>query len=258
MILQVGEQNGGHAIISMKILGVVLFVSLFLIPNCSAGSIPVQTTTALPAQPYITINPVGDHTLDEVFFISGTTNLPVSSSPLILQIYSAAFNPGGSGCGYQSKVIIEPGVSGINTWSCNATPGLWQTHGIGPSFKVTPGAVPGDYLVHVSSQDPGISANDTQLISILSPEDTERGTAANHGVTPTLSATGVSDPVGYEISDSPVSLQNSTQGTAGQTGNPPREVPTTHPAPLLPAVSIAAMGLGAYAILGRTNNGGSA
>jgi len=222
----------------------IVLAALIIVPFASAdeGNLTPATT------PFITINPVGDHTLDEVFFISGTTNLPVSDSPLILQIYSAAFNPGGSGCDYQSNVTIEPGVGGINTWSCNATPSLWQTHGIGPSFKVTPGAVPGEYVVTIASQDPRISAKDSRLISILSPEDIERSTAASPGLTPPSNFTAVRDRIGYGISTSPESVQNSTQVTAAPAGNLPHEMPTTHPAPLPLAVSIAAAGLGAIVI----------
>lgn len=233
---------------SMKTPGRVLLALLFLIPWCSAGSVAVQNETTLPAQPYITIDPVANHTLDEVFFISGTTNLPVSESPLNLLIYSAWFNPGGSGCDYQSNVIIETGAGGINTWSCNATPALWQTHGIGPSFKVTPGAVPGEYVATVVSTDPRISAKDTRLISILSPEDIERSMAATPGLTPPSNFTVVRDQEVRRISDSPAPVQNSTQETADPTGNSPQEVPTTHPASVPVAVSVAAAGLGAIVI----------
>ncbi|MFA7695168.1 MAG: hypothetical protein WCX63_06510 [Methanoregula sp.] len=345
--------------------GLILIVILLLIPACSGGSVPAQNGTALPAQPYITINPIGNHILDEVFFISGTTNLPASGSPLLLQIGSSWYNPGGNGGGYQSNVTIEPGENGINTWSCNATTSLWQSYGIGPRFTVTNDAIPGEYLVIVGSQDPRTSANDTQLISILSQEDTGNSTAANPELTPyhtdqyvhaqrgywisvdnlplgthvvghSFRVSGETNlPVGQEIdygayismyapgsptllppsfsgsaiavqgtgeintwsfvvdttrfkksfengsvvrmeavpgdyefsigpfnqelypftltdtiSDSPVPLQNTSQGTTAQTGNPPQEVPTTHPAPLPLAVSVAATGLGAVAFQG--------
>lgn len=233
---------------SMKISGLVLLALLILLPWCSAGSVPARNATALPAQPYITINPVGDHTLDEVFFISGTTNLPVSDSPLLFEIGSNWYNPGGSGCGYQSNVTIEPGVNGINTWSCNATPALWQTYGNGPRPHITAGAVPGEYGVKVSSLDPRISAKATGFFSILSPGEIERSTTASPGLTPTPTITVVRDQEGRGISDSPVSGQDPSQGTITQTGNPLQEVPTTHPAPLLPAVSVAATGLGIMVI----------
>ena len=231
----------------MKIPGLMILVLFFLIPWCSAGSVAVQNTTALPEQPFITINSVGDHTLDEVFFISGTTNLPVSDSPLLLEIGSNWYNPGGSGCGYQSNVTIEPGENGINTWSCNATPNLWQTYGIGPRPHITVGAVTGEYMVRVSSPDPQISANATGFFSVLPSEDTKTSTAVNPGFTPTPAATTIRDTMDSIISDSPEPVQNSTQGTAAPTGNSPQEVPTTHPAPLPLEVSIAAAGMGVIA-----------
>jgi len=199
------------------------------------------------AESYITIDPIGDHSFDEVFFISGTTTLPASGSPLRLQIYSAWFNPGGNGGGYQSSVTIEPGENGINTWSCNATTSLWQSWGIGPHFTVTNDATPGDYLVIISSQDPQTSANDTQLISILSPEDTDSSREANPNLTPSPTSQVVSDQGGYGISDSSVLLQNTSQGTTAPPGSLPQEVPTTHPASLPLAVSVAATGLGVLA-----------
>jgi hypothetical protein len=248
MILQEGKQNGGPDMTAMKIPGLVLLALLFLIPWCSAGSVPALNTVALPAQPYITINPVGDHTLDEVFFISGTTNLPVSDSPLLFEIGSNWYNPGGSGCGYQSNVTIKPGVNGINTWSCNATPALWQTYGNGPRPHITAGAVTGEYMVKVSSLDPRISANATGFFSILSPGEIERSTTASPGLTPTPTITVVRDTMESKISDSPAPVQNSTQGTTAATGNPSHEVPTTHPVSLPLAVSIAATCLGLMVI----------
>ncbi|WP_292370505.1 hypothetical protein [Methanoregula sp. UBA64] len=347
----------------------IVLAALILVPLASADERNVTPVTT----PFITVNPVGNHTVDEVFYITGTTNLPASGSPLQLQIYSAWFNPGGSGCDYQSSVTIEPGENGINTWSCNATPGLWQTHGIGPSFTVTPGAVPGDYVVTVASLDPRISAKDTRIISVLSPEDTDTSTVITPNLTPyhtnqythaqrgywisvdhlplgthhigeTFGVSGETNlPVGQEIDygafsanyapgspnllpprfsgstivyrgtgeintwsfvvnttrfeksfengtvvrmaavpgsyelsigpfnqevypftladtvpDSPALQQNTSQGTIAATANPPPVMPTTHPASLPLAISVAATGLGAYAVLGRTKTGGSA
>lgn len=86
----------------------IVLAAIMIVPLASAddGNVTAVTT------PFITINPIGNHTLDEVFFISGTTNLPASGSPLLLQIGSNWYNPGGSGCGCQSNVTIEPGRTG--------------------------------------------------------------------------------------------------------------------------------------------------
>jgi hypothetical protein len=135
------------------------------------ASVPV-TDAARSQAPFITIDPIGTYTVDDVFFITGTTNLPASGTPLSIQISSGWFTPAGGGCGYLSNATIEPGEYGINTWSCNTTPGLWQTYGIGPRSLVTPGAVPGEYLVTVVSPDPGTSANATRLFTLLSSNDT--------------------------------------------------------------------------------------
>ncbi|MFA6361963.1 hypothetical protein [Methanoregula sp.] len=184
---------------SRKIMFLVSFAivlaALMIVPLASAddGNVTAVTT------PYITIVPIGDHPLDEVFFISGTTNLPASGIPLLLQIYSTNFNPGGGGSAYQSNVTIEPGENGVNTWSCNVTTSLWQTYGLGPPFPV-PDAVPGEYLVTAVSQDPRNSAKDSQIISILSPEDTDNRTVITPNLTPYHTNQYVHAQRGYWIS----------------------------------------------------------
>lgn len=130
------------------------------------------TEAGVPQEPFIAIDPVSNHTTADVFFITGTTNLPASGNPLYLQIYSGWFNPGGSGGGYQSEVPIRPGISGTNTWVCNVTPALWQMHGIGPRAPITTGAWQGEYIVTVTSPDPGIIANDSRFFTLFSPDDT--------------------------------------------------------------------------------------
>jgi PKD repeat protein len=137
---------GGDDMTAMKISGLVLLALLLLIPWCSAGSVQAQSTTALPAQPFITINPIGNQTIDNVFFITGTTNLPASNNSLLIQIETANFNPAGWGSDYRSNVSIQPGEQGVNLWSCNVTTDRWVTFP-GPE----PDAVPGDYIVMIAS-----------------------------------------------------------------------------------------------------------
>jgi len=172
----------------------------FLVRAADASTFNVTSTSEFGiAESYITIDPVGNHTLDEVFFISGTTDLPASGTSLLLQIYSTNFNPGGGGSAYQSNVTIEPGENGINTWSCNVTTSLWQTYGLGPPFPVAD-AVPGEYLVTVVSPDPKNPADATRIFFILSSEDTGNTTAANPGLTPYHTNQYVHAQRGYWIS----------------------------------------------------------
>jgi hypothetical protein len=89
----------------------------------------IATSTVSPGTSYITIDPIGNHTIGEVFFIHGTTNLPASLESLEIQIGTANVNPGGWGPSFHSNVSIQPGENGVNHWSCNATVGQgWNVY----------------------------------------------------------------------------------------------------------------------------------
>lgn len=125
----------------------IVFLTFFALFFLTVTIVPIASAENIT--PYITIDPVGNHTIDEVFFINGTTNLPANES-LSIEIYSSSFNPGGGWSGYMSNnVSIQPGENGINTLSCNATTSLWETFGIEPHRIPTPDAVPGEYVVNV-------------------------------------------------------------------------------------------------------------
>jgi hypothetical protein len=70
-------EEKARVIMSKKISSlvlVVILVSLAIIPLVSAENVTPVTT------PFITIDPIGNHTVGDVFFINGTTNLPVNDS----------------------------------------------------------------------------------------------------------------------------------------------------------------------------------
>ena len=107
--------------------------------------------------PFITIDPIGNHSIGDVFFINGTTNLPVSDS-LIIFVSSVGNPPGGYGSSFQSTIPITPGENGINFWSCdvNTTAGWLSFHG--PHSPITQIAEPGGYGAFVElSTDSNIS-----------------------------------------------------------------------------------------------------
>ena len=89
---------------------------------------PISTVS--PAAPFITIDPIGNHTVTEVFFINGTTNLPAFEN-LNIYVGEDRFNPSGEGSSFSSTVPIQAGESGLNFWSCNITPTLWTTIFVG-------------------------------------------------------------------------------------------------------------------------------
>ncbi len=70
---------------------------------------------------FITIDPVGNQTLGDEFFINGTTNLPLNET-IFVAIYPQQFCPGG-GCGttFESNRTVQPGKNGLNVWSCNVS-----------------------------------------------------------------------------------------------------------------------------------------
>ena len=103
-------------------LMVVLSVTLIFLPLVSASNASVTLVTT----PFITIDPIGNHTVGDVFFINGTTNLPPSEK-LDLLIQTTIFKPGPkSDTGYRpgaflSDIPIISKSSGINRWSVNIT-----------------------------------------------------------------------------------------------------------------------------------------
>ena len=117
----------------------VILISLaFTVSMASAGNLtddasltnPSPNSTVLPGEPYITIDPIGNHTIGDVFFINGTTNLPVSEDlSVIIRSTRHISRPHmkteithGFDSGY---VPIIKGINGTNLWSVNATDGTW-------------------------------------------------------------------------------------------------------------------------------------
>jgi PKD repeat protein len=142
----------------------IFFMAMIIVPLASADNVNVTPNTT----PYITIDPIGNQTIDEVFFINGTTNLPANSEPLLLDIYTSNMNPGGAGSAFSSNVSIQPGETGINFWSCNVTSSLWETFGPGIQQIPIPDAEPGQYIVEVNAFTEPVVA--TQLFSLLPSE----------------------------------------------------------------------------------------
>jgi hypothetical protein len=115
----------------MRILGrvflAILFVAVIIVPLVSADEVNSSLVTA----PFITIDPIGNHTIGDVFFINGTTNLPASGN-LTMEITDAFINsppqsknavlvfPLGKDVSIPYVSII-PDASGTNKWSVNVT-----------------------------------------------------------------------------------------------------------------------------------------
>jgi hypothetical protein len=318
----------------MKIPGLMLLVILLLIPACSGGSVPTQNVTVPPALPFISIDPLGNHALGEIFTISGTTNLPENQtiqieieadSPLVPKIGPGVF---GGGAWYTTVVAGEGtatnrwsvaiNISGYNqtlassknflvravdvsTFNVTGTSefGIAESyitidpvgdHYIGDSFVVhgTAKMIPGEEILveirpALAEYSPGfgigetrelgmaataiVRARDSSLMEWTCPVNTARWAPFTYRiiVTPVNQKYGDSVSTQFNLTErpsltqtapagnsttSPASMQNFSITTTAATGNPPHEVPTTRPAPLPLAVSIAATGLGVIAIRG--------
>jgi len=121
--------NSNFGSLNSKKIGLLAIIFLFL---CSAPVNAVDNSSIAISDHYITIDPIGNHTIGETFFINGTTNLPVSEN-LTFQIVlvdwmqngnrmktSSGDTPPGKGGTFHS-VPISPFLPGTNQWSVNVT-----------------------------------------------------------------------------------------------------------------------------------------
>jgi hypothetical protein len=113
---------------------IVLIVPVVSAENTSlrTSSTNLTTTTIVsPAELFISVDPIGNHTIDEVFFINGTTNLPLSEKLTVEIIgYDWLISPKTKSGGLQvpsgryaniPDISILSAISGTNRWSVNVT-----------------------------------------------------------------------------------------------------------------------------------------
>jgi hypothetical protein len=88
---------------------------------------PATVNASSDAHYFITIEPISNHTASDIIIINGTTNLPAGDI-LLVQGYNSIFQPGPMVGSYIIAYIsVEPGYAGMNIWSCNLSPILWNT-----------------------------------------------------------------------------------------------------------------------------------
>ena len=171
----------------------------------------------------IAIDPVEDHYIGDSFVVHGTANMPPGEEILVdilpsLPEYSRGFGMGQTRkLGMSATAIVQPGKSSPGEWSC-------PVH--------TAGWAPFTYRVRLTPINPGYGEPVSTQFNL-----TERQSRTQKTSTGT-------------ITTSPAPAQNFSTTTTAVTGNPPQEVPTTRPAPLPLAVSVAAAGLAVIAIRG--------
>ena len=99
-----------------------LFLMFILLPV----SADLQTLNS--SELFITIDPIGNHTIGEVFFINGTTNLPISEN-LSINVFPALYHPvsrGHEDLGFTNdRISIISQDNGIKHWSINVSEGHW-------------------------------------------------------------------------------------------------------------------------------------
>ena len=180
-------------------------ISQFQLFNILTAGPDTNSTISPTPTPFITIDPIGNHTIDEVFFINGTTNLADFNESLKLIIFEP--NPSGVGSSYSSNVSIHPGENGVNTWSDYVIPSQWTTSTLHGSS--IPGLVtPGEYTVVAES--PG--ADVVQFFSLLPSESkstpTQTSTPPTMRTTPSLITStrrykyrncNLTNPAGYPL-----------------------------------------------------------
>jgi len=173
---------------------------------------------------FITIDPIGNHSVNDVFFVNGTTNLPAGDI-LLVQGYNSIFQPGPMVGSYIIAYIsVEPGYAGMNIWSCNLSPILWNTwvnSPTGPSHDIRHFIESDSYIISIwANRSPNDINAFSNYFTISSVE---------LGALPAVSQTSIA-PETTTILPSPSSVTvNTTQ------------IPPTPSVPLSGIVSVAAL-----------------
>ena len=148
----------------------ILIVAMIIVPIASAENVTPVTT------PFITIDPIGNHTIGDVFFINGTTNLPVSEK-MTTYIYVNVIRRGTK----SSPWVDPPGEYAIIpvNLTFSATPGTnrWSAN----LMDIAKTLVCQEYVVSVFSHD-----THTEALFTLLP--------ANYSTTSTVQQTTVHSP----------------------------------------------------------------
>ena len=195
----------------MRVLGsiflaILLLMAIIIVPLASADDANVTLVTT----PFMTIDPIGKHTVGDVFFINGTTNLPVSENftMIIAEEYHSAMknSPDENFLSVQNNISvnsISSTIPGTNRWSVNVT-------------DITKGLLIDKYYVEVSSiRNNSISAG-TGSFSILP--------AINFTVS-TVVQTTIPSPPSIQLTTSAVTVPSTTHSSPLPTTRPSNSTP---------------------------------
>ena len=149
--------------INSLIFGILL--ALTIIPLVSADNGNVTPITTL----FITIDPIENHAVGDVFFINGTTNLGRWENTLDLDIEWWASNTAGRWSPmYITNASIQPIGNGTGIWSAEILPAQWEMYtDVEHRTTVFRDVDPGEYVAYVSSSSslgPTVIAQQTFFI----------------------------------------------------------------------------------------------
>jgi len=153
----------------------------------------------------ITIDPVTDHYVGDSFVLQGTANMPPGEKILVDILPASPEDSREFAISHTRKLGLSETVI---VQPGKNSPGEW-------SIPVdTADWVPLMYRIRLTPVNPGYGEPVSTQFNLIEPQ-------------------------------SPIFVQDSPMKTTNASGEQPQEIPTTRPAPLLPAVTIVAMGLGA-------------
>ena len=168
---------------------IVVSIILMIIPVTAVNQeiFPPGTANASSDTYYfITIDPIGNHSVSDVFFVNGTTNLPVGDT-LLVEGSSYDFVPGRRwGSDISVTVSVLPGYDGVNIWSCNLSPILWNTWGSGitrPTHDIKYFYSGDSFFVHIWANRSPIDINELSNRFTISSEES--------GALPAVSQTSI-------------------------------------------------------------------
>jgi len=179
---------------SMRLFVVLLIlVALAIVPVTgeSQNITPTNPVTASSdPQYFITIDPIGNHNVTDVFFVNGTTNLPVGDTLLVRGVNGRIPLGRNEGSEIDTVVSVQLGDPGINVWSCNLSPVLWWSWHGGLTRDIEFFSCGDSYVVGIyanrSPNEIKTLSNDFTISSIGSGISPNISQTSNIPVTPTI------------------------------------------------------------------------
>jgi hypothetical protein len=176
---------------------------IVLIPFVSADTVTPNTT------PFITIDPIGNHAVGDVFFVNGTTNLGRWENTLDLDIEWWAFNPAGRWSPmYITNASIQPLGNRTGIWSAEILPAQWEMYtDVEHRTTAFRDVNPGEYVAYAESTSPlGPTVISQQTFFIGPPETTGTPELSDTNAVPESGGTGIPVVPTRQVAPLPVTL----------------------------------------------------